>query len=988
MADTGLKTSGTITDSGSAGTNPPYDKWADPSNASSINASVASFAVADPALSGLVGFPIVRISTTLQFRNFNASVPTGATINGIEVVVTRDNGTSIGGGGQARDYQLQLVIGGTATGTDKADTATYYPSTITGKTYGSSTDLWGLTPTDTQVNATDFGVDFRIQDNAMSGVDSIGGIGLDAIQVKIYYTTGGGGGTTVTAESGTLTLTGGNATITQAVSVPANTGTLALTGGNAVIATGLNVPADTGSLTLAGGNAVILMADSVIAGSGTLALTGSNAVIALEDNIVGDSGSLALTGNSADISEGESITAETGTLALSGNEAIISTDEGILADTGVLTLSGNEAVVILEETVTGETGSLTLTGNEASVTTGESVTLESGSLTLTGSEAVITSSDTVVADTGTLALTGSDAVITENENISLESGTLTLTGNDATITEQTASDVVAESGTLALTGNEAVIITSSSIPAESGSLALTGSNAVIDEGITVVAESGSIGLTGNNALITEAQSVIASTGTLTLNGNNAVINEGVTASSGALTLTGSNAVIEIDASVTVIADSGTLTLTGNQAVIIEGKQVIADTGVLTLVGSNAVINEEVTASSGVLILVGGNAVIISNDNVPASSGSLTLVGSDAFIGTTLPPVDGGIPSFIPFSEILRQRVELIPMRNQILLDNVEMARLRTYTGVWKKLQNICDYQMNDEPQAVVRFDPDAVYSTVTGVNPVKDRFYLDADKAYRHGLCYQITGETKYAVKAQQIIDDWAFKLREINGSVPQGYINFRIAHYIMAGAWVRNVEGWDGNLFETFLLRIEHLSRWERFNNVGAWGILFNICIASYQNDPSKLALWSERLQAQILEQVSSNGVMTGEVTRNGGTGKQGIAYSNFGMLPWAMAGEVLAKEGYTIFGTPAGDRLGLAYYQLMEWILNPRQFPYYTGDVTLMDSPWQVTYVYIMQKYYSNDNADRVIAMKEHQVPNSFMLDFLFGFQWNPTSEIEKYG
>lgn len=919
MADTGLKASGTITDSGSAGTNPPYDKWADPSNASSINASVASFFVADPALSGVVGFPIVRISTTLQFRNFNASVPTGATIDGIEVVVTRDDGTSIGGGGQARDYQLQLVVGGTATGTDKADTATYYPSTITGKTYGSSTDLWGLTPTDTQVNATNFGVDFRIQDNATSGLDSVGGIGLDAIQVKIYYTTGGGG-TDVTAASGTLTLTGGNATITQAVSVPANTGTLALTGSNAVINEG------------------------VTAGSGTLALTGS--------------------------------------------EAIITTGQSVIADTGSLTLTGSNAVIALEDNIVAHTGSLTLVGSEASVTTGESVTLESGSLTLTGSEAVITSSDTVVADTGTLALTGSDAVITENENISLDSGTLVLTGNEASITEQTASDVVAESGSLALAGNEAVVITSDSVPAESGSLALTGSNAVIDEGITVVAESGSIGLTGSNAIITEAQSVTASTGTLTLNGNNAVINEGVTASSGALTLTGSNAVIEIDTSVTVIADSGTLTLAGNQAVVIEGKQVIADTGVLTLVGSNAVINEEVTASSGVLILVGGNAVIISNDNVPASSGSLTLVGNDVFIGTTLPPIDGGIPSFIPFSEILRQRVELIPMRNQILLDNVEMARLRTYTGVWKKLQNICDYQMNDEPQAVVRFDPDAVYSTVTGVNPVKDRFYLDADKAYRHGLCYQITGETKYAVKAQQIIDDWAFKLREINGSVPQGYINFRIAHYIMAGAWVRNVEGWDGNLFETFLLRIEHLSRWERFNNVGAWGILFNICIASYQNDPSKLALWSERLQAQILEQVSSNGVMTGEVTRNGGTGKQGIAYSNFGMLPWAMAGEVLAKEGYTIFGTPAGDRLGLAYYQLMEWILNPRQFPYYTGDVTLMDSPWQVTYVYIMQKYYSNDNADRVIAMKEHQVPNSFMLDFLFGFQWNPTSEIEKLG
>jgi len=725
--------------------------------------------------------------------------------------------------------------------------------------------------------------------------------GNRTVQSKSYFIkeneSGGGSNENVIAGSGSLTLVGGNAVISQPISVSADTGTLTLVGGNAIIGQGEVTPADTGVLGLTGGDALVLTVDTVIAGSGALSLAGGTAIIAVEAFVDGDTGILSLTGGSADITEGED------------------------------------------------------------------VALETGNLTLVGSNSLVLLSDTVTGDAGILTLTGSNAVVSESEVISLDAGSLVLLGGEASILEAVASDVPADSGSLNLTGNSADVVLTDLVVADTGVLTITGNDGAIDIGVT------------------------ADTGTLSLSGSNASVAESISASSGTLILTGRNAVIVADSSAITLAETGTLALFGSPAIIIESQQVIGSSGVITLTGYNATVNEEIFASSGGLSFTGNPAFIVANDNVPASTGTLTLVGGSAFIGATLPPVSGGIKPTIPFDELLRQKTELIPMRNQILLDNVEMERLRTYKALWKRLQNICDYQLNDPPQAVVTFDPDAIYSTQAGVNPVKDKFYFDSEKAYRHGLCYQITGETKYAVKAQQIIDDWAFKLREINGSVPQGYINLHITYFIISATWVRNVEGWDGSLFEDFLVnKLEHLSRWERPNNIGAWGMLFNIAQASYMNDVNRLSDWSIAIQQQILEQVSSTGVMLEEVTRNGG--KSGISYSNFGMLPWVIACEILYKEGYDIFNSPAGERLGLAYKRIMEWILNPEEFPYYSGDVTLMNSPWQVTYIYIMQKYYEDANADIVMSMKTRQEPNSFMIDFLYGFMWNPTIDIAKYG
>jgi hypothetical protein len=111
-----------------------------------------------------------------------AGVPSGETITGIKVSVYRY-------GSNFKDYSLKLVKGGTIQGNDKADTSTNFPGSATLKDYGGDGDLWGLTLTDTDVKASNFGVAFAVQQTA-SGYNECY---LDYMGITVYYGSGGGG---------------------------------------------------------------------------------------------------------------------------------------------------------------------------------------------------------------------------------------------------------------------------------------------------------------------------------------------------------------------------------------------------------------------------------------------------------------------------------------------------------------------------------------------------------------------------------------------------------------------------------------------------------------------------------------------------------------------------------------------------------------------------------------------------------------------------
>ena len=163
--------------------------WSSPTSANSVNGTGATAA-------------LTSTNTTthcLQITGMGFSIPTNATIRGVTAAVTR-NASIVNA---VIDQNIQLIVGGTATGDNKADWTTKYPTTFTAATYGSSIDIWNTALTPAQVNATNFGINIR--SGWVTGTPTAR---IDGVVITVYYTTPGSS-TTVMATT-TTSSTAGN----------------------------------------------------------------------------------------------------------------------------------------------------------------------------------------------------------------------------------------------------------------------------------------------------------------------------------------------------------------------------------------------------------------------------------------------------------------------------------------------------------------------------------------------------------------------------------------------------------------------------------------------------------------------------------------------------------------------------------------------------------------------------------------------------------
>jgi hypothetical protein len=152
-------------------------------------------------LNALVGDgPVATSDLTLAPTNHFASeylrcsgfdlgaIPSGATITGIEVLVLRQEAGPTPN--VAREASLKLLKGLTPvpTGTDQAAAAgqPFIPTTLTERTYGSPSNLWGTTWTRSELqNGSGFGVVYAVR---RSGSSNPAQVRVDAVRVRITYT--------------------------------------------------------------------------------------------------------------------------------------------------------------------------------------------------------------------------------------------------------------------------------------------------------------------------------------------------------------------------------------------------------------------------------------------------------------------------------------------------------------------------------------------------------------------------------------------------------------------------------------------------------------------------------------------------------------------------------------------------------------------------------------------------------------------------------
>ena len=123
-------------------------------------------------------FDTTDVTERLDNTNFGFNIPTGSTIDGIEVSMDRYMST-----GGANDYFLKLFKAGILMGDNKSVGAAWAASdTDTYVTFGSPTELWGTTWTEADIENISFGVALCAQATA-DRTD----IHVDHITITVYY---------------------------------------------------------------------------------------------------------------------------------------------------------------------------------------------------------------------------------------------------------------------------------------------------------------------------------------------------------------------------------------------------------------------------------------------------------------------------------------------------------------------------------------------------------------------------------------------------------------------------------------------------------------------------------------------------------------------------------------------------------------------------------------------------------------------------------
>lgn len=118
-----------------------------------------------------------QLTRYLKATNFGFAIPLDATINGITVSIERSTTVL----NATHDNSVRLVKGGAINGDDKAS-ANLWPTSDAAASYGSATDLWGLTLAPADINASDFGI-------VISAIADLGGTAqIDFLSITVTWT--------------------------------------------------------------------------------------------------------------------------------------------------------------------------------------------------------------------------------------------------------------------------------------------------------------------------------------------------------------------------------------------------------------------------------------------------------------------------------------------------------------------------------------------------------------------------------------------------------------------------------------------------------------------------------------------------------------------------------------------------------------------------------------------------------------------------------
>lgn len=157
------------------------DAWNNSGNVLTDNNSYATMSNEALSIAGTI-----RDSHFLMVKGFGLNLPANANILGVEVEIRKfcsDNSSS----NYTQDLDIRLLKNNQVEGTNHASVGVNWPTSETAFTYGTHTDLWGLTLTPADVNADDFGVAIAVTSKASGLLLPTIISYIDQVRIKISY---------------------------------------------------------------------------------------------------------------------------------------------------------------------------------------------------------------------------------------------------------------------------------------------------------------------------------------------------------------------------------------------------------------------------------------------------------------------------------------------------------------------------------------------------------------------------------------------------------------------------------------------------------------------------------------------------------------------------------------------------------------------------------------------------------------------------------
>lgn len=317
-----------------------------------------------------------------------------------------------------------------------------------------------------------------------------------------------------------------------------------------------------------------------------------------------------------------------------------------------------------------------------------------------------------------------------------------------------------------------------------------------------------------------------------------------------------------------------------------------------------------------------------------------------------PPREPKRPVFISEERlaILRQRIQ---------------AGVDPNAAAFRKMKGEVDRNLDREPRAPRHWHVPSYYRDAVGHRKAKEGLQEDANLAYQAALCHRMTGDERYAKAALRLIEAWSTQLESTSDQDDSTLsFSYHFPAMIFGADLLRASRLWteeSRRSFDRFLAdKALPLNTMKARNNWGNWGLVLVLAVAAWRDDPALLEKGASRWKEFIQEQITDQGHLHHEVTRNNGRGEHGIWYSHFSLMPQTIAAEILRVNGTDLYEyhSPQGRTMRQAFHVLAGWSRRPSTFAYFKGDPKGLVGTTYFSYFEILNPRWPNADATALLA------------------------------